>query len=151
MTETFIQTWGYVGLLIVTFLSSSVVPLASEFVLLGMQRMGFNVWGILTVATIGNYFGSLTTYLIGRFGGAPLLAKYVQPSPKRMERAKALYDRWGGPVLFFSFVPIIGDALTFLVGVLKGNLRVFTFWVALGKFARFAVVLGGGQILFRYL
>lgn len=142
MNEAFVETWGYIGLFVVTFLSSSVVPLTSEVLLILMQRMGYNVWWVLGVATVGNYCGSLTTYGIGRFGGSRLLEKYVHPKPERMARARQLYARYGGPILFFSFIPIIGDALTFVAGVLQGNLWTFTFWVALGKWVRFAVVLG---------
>lgn len=142
MTDWFL-TWGYIGLFIVTFLSSSVVPMTSELVLIAMQRVGYNTWGILIVATAGNYFGSLTTYFIGKYGAGPLITRLAEPNPKRRRQAENLYKKWGEPILFFSWVPIIGDALTMISGILHGNLWVFTFWVALGKFVRFAAVLGG--------
>ena len=141
-SDQFIQTWSYIALFVVTFLSSSVVPLTSEFLLIAMQRLGYNVWLILFVASTGNFFGSLTTYWIGRYGGSRLMEKWIRPKPANLARAQSLYDKWGGPILFFSWIPSIGDALTFIAGVLKGDLRTFTFWVFLGKWVRFAVVLG---------
>ena len=144
-------TWGYVGLFIVCFLSSSVVPMTSEFLLIAMQQTGYNVWLILIVASTGNYFGSLTSYFVGKYGANYVLSRYFEPSPKRREQATQLYNRWGAPILFFSWVPLIGDALTMISGILHGNLWVFTFWVALGKFVRFAAVLKGFEIILDWM
>ena len=145
-----IEQWGYIGLFVVCFLSSSIVPMTSEFFLIGMQQLDFNVWNILAVASVGNYLGSMTTYWIGRSSSDYLFNRF-QPTPQRRAQAERLYAKWGGPILFFSWIPFIGDALTFVSGVLRGNVWVFTFWVALGKWVRFAAVLGGFQLIKNWL
>lgn len=139
--QWFVQ-WGYVGLFVVCFLSSSVVPLAAEVVLLAMQQLGFNVWLLLLVGTLGNLVGKLTTYAIGRYGGSYVLERLFHPGEARMQQAHDLFARWGGPIVFWSFLPVIGDAITFVAGVLKDNPWHFVFWVFIGHWLRFAAVVG---------
>lgn len=150
MSEQIIVNWGYFGLFVVTFISSSLAPLTSQPLLFAMERLGYNVWGILLVATLGNYCGSLTTYYIGRYGGSKLLEKYVKPSPKRMSQAETLFAKWGVPILFFSWVPLVGDALVFVSGIFKVRLWAWTLWVGSGKWLHFAVGMGIFQWVVAY-
>lgn len=147
MSDEWIMTWGYIGLFVVTFVSSSLAPLVSQPLLFAMERLGFNVQVILLVATAGNYAGSLTTYLIGRYGGGKLLEKYVRPDPNRLEQAKMLFQKWGVPILFLSWIPIIGDALVFASGLFTTRLLPFTLWVASGKWFHFAIGMGIFQVV----
>ena len=142
MSDEFIITWGYIGLFAATFVSSSLAPLITQPLLFAMERLGYNVWGILAVATAGNYFGSLTTYGIGRYGGNKVLEKYVRPNPERHARATTLFKKWGVPILFFSWIPLIGDALVFASGVFKTRLWRFSLWLLPGKWLHFAVGMG---------
>jgi membrane protein YqaA with SNARE-associated domain len=50
------------------------------------------------------------------------------------------YQRWGRWCLFFSWLPIVGDAFTVLAGVLRERLWVFVGIVGLGKLVRYLVV-----------
>ena len=109
--------------------------------LLAMLPLGYNVWGVVLVATAGNYVGALTNYFVGKWGADFFLSRYITIKPETWARAEAFYQRWGRIALFFSWVPIIGDPLTAVAGALHVNLRTFTFWVALGKFTRYLVLL----------
>ncbi len=132
---------GYFGLFIASFLAASLVPMSSEVALLAMLPLGYNVWGLMLVATAGNYVGALTNYFVGKWGADFFLSRYITIKPETWARAEAFYQRWGRIALFFSWVPIIGDPLTAVAGALHVNLRTFTFWVALGKFTRYLVLL----------
>lgn len=145
-TPEFLQTWGYIGLFIACFLAATVVPFSSEVVLIAMHQMGFNFWGILVVATLGNYSGLVSTYFVGRLGGNYLIERWIKPDPSKRARVEALYDRWGEPILFFSFLPIIGDLFAVVSGLLHGRLLPFTLWVLAGQFGRYWLVLSGSSL-----
>ncbi len=141
MTEEFISTFGYLGLFAVSFLAATLLPIGSEVFVTLMVARGYNIGLILMVATAGNYLGALTNYYVGKWGGDFLFARYIQVKPASLQKAQDLYRRWGAPVLFFSWAPIVGDALTVISGTLKLSLSVFTVWVLLGKGLRYVVVI----------
>ena len=138
----FIFSLGYFGLFLISFLSASLLPLASEFFVVGMPPLGYNVWGVIIVATIGSYSGSVVNYMIGKKGTDFVLGRYVKIDPKTWARAERFYERWGPVALFFSWVPFIGDPLTAVAGALNMNLGIFSFWVLFGKTLRYIVLLG---------
>ncbi len=133
---------GYFGLFLISFLSASLLPLASEVFVVGMPPLGFNVWGVIAVATVGSYMGSLVNYAVGKKGTDFVLGRYVKINPKTWERAERFYRRWGPVALFFSWVPFIGDPLTAVAGALNMHLGIFSFWVIFGKTLRYLVLLG---------
>jgi membrane protein YqaA with SNARE-associated domain len=141
MTD-FIFNLGYFGLFLISFLSASLLPLASEFFVVGMPPLGYNVWGVIAVATAGSYTGSLVNYAVGKKGTDFVLGRYVKINPKTWARAERFYERWGPVALFFSWVPFIGDPLTAVAGALNMHLGIFSFWVLFGKSLRYLVLLG---------
>ncbi len=147
MTEYLVFHFGYLGLFMVSFLAATLLPLSSEAIVILMPSLGYDPWLILIVASAGNFLGSLTNYYVGRWGADFLLSRYLQVKPEKLQQAQTLYTRWGVPVLFFSWLPIIGDPLTVIGGLLKVKLWLFTFWVLLGKMLRYLVVLGLGQLI----
>ena len=141
MTD-FIFSLGYLGLFIISFLAASLIPLSSELFVLGMPALGYNIWWIMVVATLGNYCGTLLNYYIGKKGTDFVLSRYMRIKPETWTRAERFYERWGPVALFFSWVPFIGDPLTAVAGALNMHLGVFSFWVLLGKGLRYLVLLG---------
>ncbi|GAB4266560.1 MAG: YqaA family protein [Candidatus Promineifilaceae bacterium] len=141
MIEFFFQL-GYLGLFLISFLSASLVPLASEFFVLGMPPLGYNVFVVGLVATAGNYLGALLNYYIGKKGADFVLGRYVKINPQTWAKAERFYHRYGAAALFFSWVPFIGDPLTAVAGALHLDWRIFTFWVVLGKGLRYILLLG---------
>lgn len=149
-TEFFFQ-FGYLGLFAVSFLASSLLPLASEVFVLAMPRLGYNIWWVGVIATFGNFAGSLTNYYVGLKGTDFVLGRYFEIKQETWKRAERFYKRWGPVALFFSWVPFIGDPLTAVAGAFQIKLRVFTFWVLLGKALRYFVLLGLAERLYRAL
>ncbi|WP_420642173.1 YqaA family protein [Candidatus Leptofilum sp.] len=141
MTEFFFSL-GYFGLFLISFLSASLLPLASEFFVLGMAPLGYNVWWIVVVATLGSYSGSVLNYFVGKKGTDFVLGRYIKIDPKTWARAEKFYNRWGPVALFFSWVPFIGDPLTAVAGALHMHFGTFSFWVIFGKTLRYRVLLG---------
>ena len=133
---------GYIGLFASSFLAASSLPFSSEVVIIGLQANGYNVWMLLLIGTLGNYLGGMTNYILGRIGERFVLSKYMQIPNKTLERAQERYKTWGNVILFFSWVPVIGDPLILVAGMLKTNIWIASFWIILGKALRYAVLLG---------
>ncbi len=73
----------------VCFLSSTLLPLASEAFVLGFIKLDFNPNLVLIVATLGNTLGSLSTYALAYFGKEKILEKYFSKSLKKLENFNA--------------------------------------------------------------
>jgi membrane protein YqaA with SNARE-associated domain len=138
MLHDWLNQPGYAALFMVSFLASTLLPLGSEWLLVMMLVGGYDPVTSVGTATAGNYLGAVTTYLIGRCGGDWLVTKILRVSPGQQERARCHYRRYGSFSLFFSWLPVIGDPLCMVGGVLRINFWLFTLLVASGKLARYA-------------
>jgi len=138
MLHDWLNQPGYFALFAVSFLASTLLPLGSEWLLVMMLVNGFDPVATVGTATAGNYLGAVTTYLIGMFGGSWLVTKILRVSPEQQERARSHYRRYGSFSLFFSWLPVIGDPLCMVGGVLRINFMLFTLLVASGKLVRYA-------------
>lgn len=143
MIETILLNFGYAGLFLVSFLSATLFPLGSEGAVALMASAKYSPAAILMVATIGNSLGALANYLVGLWGGRFLFSRYIKIADSARIRAQRTYARWGAPVLFFSWLPVVGDPLTLAAGVLKVNPVAFLFWVVTGKAFRYWAILWG--------
>lgn len=124
------ESAGLWALFVSSFLAATLLPGGSEAVLFGVLKLHpSQLWPALAVATLGNTLGGLSSYVIGR----------VIP-PRQTLKGLASVQRYGAPVLLLSWVPIIGDPLCVAAGWLRLNLWWSTFYIALGKFLRYALI-----------
>ncbi len=128
--------FAYATLFVSAFLAATLIPLPSEVPLLVVVRSRDAVLLPVAVATLGNYLGACTTYALAR----RLFARRFQDAVVAHARGASLFRRYGAVTLLFSWVPVIGDAFVALAGAARIRLSVFSLYVALGKFARYAVV-----------
>lgn len=138
----FVLQYGYLGLFLISFLAATLVPLASELVVVAMANLDYNVWLLIVSATGGSFLGSVTNFWVGRKGSDFIFSRFFQVEEATRQRAERLYERWGAFTLFFSWVPFIGDPLTVVGGALGISFRLFVFWVLLGKTLRYIALLG---------
>jgi membrane protein YqaA with SNARE-associated domain len=122
-----------------SFLASTLLPLGSEWLLVMMLANGYDPVASVAVASFGNYLGAVMTYLIGIWGGHWLIEKVLRVSPRQQERARSYYQRFGVYSLLFSWLPVVGDPLCLMGGMLRVNFGLFTLLVAAGKLARYVV------------
>lgn len=141
MMEDLVFQSGYMGLFGVSFVAATLVPLGSEIFVAVMVVSGYDPCLVFTVATTGNIMGSVTNYYVGKLGTNFVLSRYIKIEPEKRQKAEKMYRKWGGPVLFLAWMPVVGDPLTVMAGVFNLDLRVFTFWVGLGKSFRYFVVI----------
>ena len=141
MTAFLITNFGYLGLFLISFLAATLLPLGSEAAVVLMASAEFDPLGLLFIATAGNSLGALVNYLVGRWGADFVFSRYIQVEPAALDRLERVYGRWGAPVLFFAWLPFVGDPLTVAAGVLRVNPWVFLAWVVLGKMFRYYVLI----------
>ncbi|MDA0342391.1 MAG: DedA family protein [Proteobacteria bacterium] len=133
----------YLAVFASAFLAATLLPAASELVLAGTStNAGVNVLLLLAVASAGNTLGSVVNWLLGRFLWRWRERRWFPVKPAALDRASAWFQRFGVWSLLFAWLPLVGDPLTLVAGVLRVNFLPFLVLVALGKTARYAVVLG---------
>ncbi len=121
-------------------ISSTLFPGGSEVLLLYRLNEGADVINVVLIATFGNVLGSLITYAMGRLGNAAMHKKWLSISEEKTKRAEAWFKRYGYPSLLLAWLPIVGDPLCLIAGLLRCNVMLFLILVTLGKFARYALL-----------
>jgi len=129
----------YLTLFISAFGAATLLPIASEAVLAYDITVGYNLYALLGVATMGNTLGSCVNYFLGRKGLDYLeRKKYVKMTS--FNKAERMFDRFGAVVLLLSWAPIIGDPITFVAGVLHYDFKKFFLLVLFAKAIRYIVL-----------
>ena len=139
MLHDWLRQPGYPSLFFMSFMASTLLPLGSEWLLVTMLVAGYDPAAAVATATVGNYLGAVATYLIGIYGGSWLIGKVLRVSPEQQDRARNYYQRFGVYSLLFSWLPVVGDPLCLMGGVLRVNFGLFSLLVAAGKLARYVV------------
>ena len=132
----YFQELGYLGLFISSFLSATLIPLSPEIVLSVLIAKGFNIPLSIIIATLGNWFGSIFTYFIGRIGDWRKIEKYFKIKKERVFNFKIKIDRYGSFIAFFSWMPFLGDILALSLGFFKVNFTKVSIWMLFGKTIR---------------
>lgn len=138
--EAFIFDLGYPGLFVLGFLAATILPLGSEWLLAALLLAGFDPAICVSVATAGNVLGALTTYGIGLWGGPWLIERVLRIDPDRRARAETLYTRYGSWSLLLSWLPVVGDPLCLVGGLLRVELPRYVILVSIGKYVRYQAV-----------
>lgn len=123
------------------FLSATLFPFQSEAVLFGLLVGERSPWWLLVlVASVGNTLGSVVNWFLGRFLAELERRPWFPVKREKMARAEAWYHRYGRWTLLLSWLPVIGDPLTLVAGLMREPLPVFILLVALAKTGRYLAV-----------
>lgn len=137
----FLTEWGYWGMFISAFLAGTVLPFSSEAVLLACIGLGLDPILSTLSTTAGNAFGGLTCYWIGHLGKMEWIEKYLGVKKKQMDKAERFIKGKGSWIAFLSFLPVIGDAILVVLGLMRANALIVTISMTLGKLARYAILV----------
>lgn len=130
----------YLILFTTAFISATLFPLGSEALLIYDITQGYNIYLLLFFATFGNSLGSVVNYFLGLKGEEYLINKKLL-NEKYILKAKTYFDKYGSWSILFSWLPIIGDPITFVAGVLKFNFKKFLILVIIAKFSRYLFIV----------
>lgn len=155
-----IDHYGYGGLFIVLVLGNFGAPVGAELVLPAagaLTATGHLPWLWLTfvIAVLGELGGATVGYLIGRFGGRPLIdkyGKYVHLSHANLDRVHGFFERYGSFAIFICrFVPFIRGVVSIVAGLAEMNIAHFYFWYALGSAIFCGLLIWLGVVLGHHL
>ena len=127
-------TGGYLGIIVLMAMESSIFPVPSEIVippaafLAAQGKLSFT--GVVVAGTLGSYLGSAITYWASRLIGRPLIVKYgrfVFVSPKKLEQAEQWLARYeAGGVFFARLLPVVRHLISIPAGIVRMNFGVFS-------------------------
>jgi len=118
--------------------SSTLFPGGSEAMLLYKLNEGGDAVTLVIIATVGNVLGSLITYSMGRLGNEAVHKKWLRMDEAKVARAERWFEKYGMPSLLFAWLPIVGDPLCLVAGLLRSNVMMFLLLVTIGKAVRYA-------------
>ena len=119
-------------------LSATLLPGGSEALLLYRLHEGADPSATVLVATAGNLLGSLITYAMGRAGNEVLHQRWLRIDPQDVARAERWFNHWGTPSLLLAWLPVVGDPLCLVAGLLRARLEWFLLLAGSGKLGRYA-------------
>lgn len=132
---------SYLGLFLAAFAAATLLPMQSEAALVAMLvSEHYPPVTLLTAATAGNVLGSLVNWVLGRGIERFKHKRWFPVSEAKLQKAQGLYQRYGYWSLLLSWVPIIGDPITLVAGVMREPLWRFTLLVTLAKGGRYLLL-----------
>ena len=133
---------SYFQLLIISFLAATILPLSSELVLSTMLLTdSFDKYLLLVVASFGNIFGSSVNWYLGKKILIFKDKKWFPVNEKRIVKSEMYFKKYGIWSLLLAWVPIIGDPLTVIAGILRVNFFTFLLLVSISKTSRYIFLI----------
>ena len=123
------------------FIAGSVLPMASEVLLVLFLGMGLNPILLLISATLGNTIGGFSCYYMARLAKREWVEKFFHVSPRQMARADRVVQKIGVWAAFLSFVPLLGTAILLLLGFMRVSPLKISATMTAGKLLRYLIVL----------
>ncbi len=134
-------SYGYWGMLFTAFVAGSFFPFSSEAVMTGLLAAGLDPWLLVVYGTIGNVVGGMFNYGVGHMGKLEWIEKYLHVKQKDMDRATRFMAGRGAWMGFFAFVPVLGSAITIVLGLMRANVVISLISMTIGKFLRYAALI----------
>lgn len=132
--------WGCWGLFLSAAVAGSILPFSSEAVLAVLLGMGANPLWCLLAASAGNTLGGMTCYWLGKLGRTEWIAR-IGIGPRKLARARKFVAGRGAVMGFFGFLPVIGEAIAVMLGLLRADPWLTAGSMLAGKALRYAAII----------
>ena len=131
----------YLSLFFISFLAATILPFSSELTLAGLiTTSNYDNVLLLIVASFGNVLGSVVNWVLGFYSRNLAIKKWFPFKETQIERSSKWFNKFGKWSLLFAWVPILGDPLTLVAGLLRVRFLDFIILVAIGKVSRYLLV-----------
>ena len=137
-----LNDWGYVGIIALMAMESSIFPVPSEVVIppaaywAAQGKMSF--WGVVFAGTFGSWLGSAVTYWVALKLGRVFIerfGKWVHITPEKIDRAERFVHRYeAGGIFFARLLPVVRHLISIPAGIIKMNFATFSLMTAVGSF-----------------
>ena len=143
----FLMSYGYWGMFVAAFIAGSIFPFSSEAVMVGLMAAGLEPTPLAVYGTIGNWAGSMFNYFVGRQGKIEWIERYLHVKREKLERAQRFLAHRGAWMGFFAFLPLLGSAITIMLGLMRANVAISFISISIGKFLRYLLLVFGTSLL----
>ena len=129
------------SLFAISFLAATILPFSSELTLGGLiLTSNYNNLLLLIVSSFGNVLGSAVNWALGFYSRNLITKKWFLFNETQIDRSTKWFRKFGKWSLLFAWVPVIGDPLTLVAGLLRVRFLEFIILVAIGKVSRYLIV-----------
>lgn len=142
-----LMQYGYWGMFLSAFIAGSFFPFSSEAVMAGLSAAGLEMQPLIIYGTAGNVLGGMFNYCVGRMGRPEWIEKYLHVKQESLDKAERFMAGRGAWMGFFAFLPIIGSAITILLGLMRANVLISFTSITIGKFLRYLLWLYGVNMI----
>jgi len=133
---------SYFQLFIISFLAATILPLSSELVLSTMLLTdSFDKYLLLVVASFGNILGSSVNWYLGKKILIFKNKKWFPANERQIAKGEIYFKKYGIWSLLLAWVPIIGDPLTVVAGILRVKFFTFLLLVSISKISRYIFLI----------
>ena len=136
-----LESWGYWGMFVASFIAGTVFPFSSEAVLTALQLAGLDPVRLFIAATVGNTGGSMLNYGVGTLGRMEWIEKYLHVEPQKMRRVERWMERYGAWTGILCFLPVVGSAVAVTLGFARANPWLSLLTIGIGKALRYFVLI----------
>ena len=137
---------AYLTLFWVSFLAATILPAYSEVLFAGLLAAGEDPLKLWLWATAGNTLGACVNWALGRYLLHFQERRWFPFKGDSLQTAQRWFQKFGVWSLLLAWLPIGGDALTFIAGVMRVRFIVFILLTGIGKATRYAILLGALQV-----
>ena len=131
----------YLSLLTVSFMVATIIPFGSEMYFATLLSLGkYNSFLLLVSASIGNVLGSVFNWVCGYYVNYFIKKPWFPIRQNKITKGTEIFNKYGKWSLLLSWVPFIGDPITFVAGTLRYSLIPFVILVSIGKVGRYLVI-----------
>ena len=131
----------YLTIFFLSFLAATILPFSSEIGLASLLALDtYNNVLLLILASCGNILGSCINWLLGNYSRRFENKKWFPFNKKNLLKASNWFERYGKWSLLLSWVPVIGDPITFIAGTMKTKFKTFILLVSISKISRYLVI-----------
>lgn len=120
---------------------ATIIPFGSEayfITLLSLDK--YNGLLLLTAASIGNILGSLFNWICGYYINYFIKKSWFPINNKIINIGNKIFNKYGKWSLLFSWMPFVGDPITFVAGTLRFPVIPFIVLVSIGKVGRYLLI-----------
>ncbi|MDC0861739.1 DedA family protein [Alphaproteobacteria bacterium] len=133
---------AYVNLTVISFLAATILPFSSEIILSAMiLSKEYQLILLLFFASLGNICGSIINWYIGKKILIFKKKKWFPATSNQLIRSQKIFNKYGLWSILLAWIPIIGDPITVLAGILKVSFFKFIILVTLSKVSRYIFLI----------
>src|SRR5437016_92455 len=148
-----VQNWGYVGIILLMAMESSVFPVPSELVIPPAAFLAaegkLNIYGVVAAGTFGSWLGAAASYWVALWLGRVVIARfgrYFFINETKLERAERWLQRYElGGIFFARLLPVIRHLISFPAGLIRMNFATFSVMTLAGSATWCSVLAWFGQ------